>query len=70
MQSATQTTDDFSKLRNLVCDTEASGNLHIFLLKQIYHNLGSDSLNMIDNSNCKWLLPTLGRVNKVRMLIV
>ena len=33
-------------------------NLHVFLLKNIYHQLGSDTFHLItENRVCSWIIP-------------
>ena len=33
-------------------------NLHAFLLKNVYHQLGSDTFNLItENRGCSWIIP-------------
>ena len=45
------------QFRNL-CLTYGHENLHLFLLKNIYHQLGSDTLHLItENRVCSWIIP-------------
>ena len=41
-----------------ICLMEGYEDLHVFLLKNIYHQLGSDTLHLITtNKNCSWMIP-------------
>ncbi|KAI6655769.1 E3 ubiquitin-protein ligase [Oopsacas minuta] len=41
-----------------ICLMHGNENLHVFLLKNIYHQLGSDTLHLITNNrDCSWIIP-------------
>ena len=41
-----------------ICLLQGFEDLHIFLLKNIYHQLGSDTIHLITkNQECLWILP-------------
>ena len=41
-----------------ICLMERYEDLHVFLLKNIYHQLGSDTLHLIStNKFCSWMIP-------------
>lgn len=41
-----------------ICLLEGYEYLHTFLLKNMYHQLGSDTLHIITNCNeCRWIIP-------------
>ena len=41
-----------------MCELEGNENLHLLLLKNIYHQLGSETLFLItDNDRCPWIIP-------------
>ena len=41
-----------------ICLMQGYEDLHVFLLKNIYHQLGSDTLHLItNNDNCSWIIP-------------
>ena len=70
LQSAAQIEDKFNTFRDVLLSSEGNKNYHKLLLKQIYHNLGSDALNMIVNSDCQWLLANPSPENKVLCLFI
>ena len=41
-----------------ICLMEGYEDLHVLLLKNIYHQLGSDTLHLItENRACSWIIP-------------
>ena len=41
-----------------ICLMEGNEYLHTFLLKNLYHQLGSDTLHIITNCiECRWIIP-------------
>ena len=41
-----------------ICLMQGYEDLHVFLLKNIYHQLGSDTLHLITNNDtCSWIIP-------------
>ena len=41
-----------------ICLMEGYEDLHVLLLKNIYHQLGSDTLHLItENRVCSWIIP-------------
>ena len=43
-----------------MCELEGNENLHLLLLKNIYHQLGSETLYMItNNTKCSWIIPEM-----------
>ena len=45
-----------------ICLKHGYEDLHIFLLKNIYHHLGNDTLQLITgNRTCSWVIPDLVR---------
>ena len=40
-----------------ICLMEGYEDLHVFLLKNIYHDIGNETLDIISHGNCSWILP-------------
>ena len=53
-----------------ICLMQGYEDLHVFLLKNIYHQLGSDTLHLITNNDtCCWIIPE-DVMEKIEVLFV